>query len=438
MDKKHATFRLRLIYKLIVSYAAIAIFTSAAILYSLAGTYSINTTARDLARNDLVTINIIHKLSESIQAQERNAGKYAILKRVEFKELFERRAQEFLKNLNELEQKGTELNLSSLIESYLTYRATVEKIFIEDTEDTQSLKDAADGVTTAINTVYDDHQTLLAAKIESANLKQTETIKWTLILSSTGIILSILIAVIVIYNISSAIKKLKKATLRIATGDFDYDPRIPPGDEIGELAGDFTRMAAKLKIYERVCLDASPLTRLPGNIAIEDVINRRLKNGEPFAVCYADLDNFKAYNDRYGYIKASDVIKMTAEVLYNAVRKHSDDNAFVGHIGGDDFIMIVPSDQAQPVCETAIQDFHKRIGKHYSPDDIARGAIEGIDRYGVPRVFPIMTISIAVIICQNGEYTSAVDIGRAAADTKANVKNRVGSNYMINRGKNIG
>ena len=113
MDKKHATFRLRLIYKLIVSYAAIAIFTSAAILYSLAGTYSINTTARDLARNDLVTINIIHKLSESIQAQERNAGKYAILKRVEFKELFERRAQEFLKNLNELEQKGTELNLSS-------------------------------------------------------------------------------------------------------------------------------------------------------------------------------------------------------------------------------------------------------------------------------------------------------------------------------------
>lgn len=438
MDKKNAPFRLRLIYKLIFSYAAIAIFTSAAILYSLAGTYSINATARDLARNDLVTINIIHKLSESIQAQERNAGKYAILKRVEFKDLFEQREQEFLKILYQLRRTGTELNLSLLNESYQTYRATVEKVFIDNTEYSQSMKDAADGVTNAINTVYDDHQTLLSAKIESANLKQTKTIKWTLILSTTGIILSVLIAVIFTYNISAALKKLKKATLRIATGDFDYDPRIPPGDEIGDLAGDFTHMAAKLKIYEQVCLDASPLTRLPGNIAIEDVINSRLKNGAPFAVCYADLDNFKAYNDRYGYIKASDVIKMTAEVLYNAVRQHSGDDTFVGHIGGDDFIMIVPSDKAQPVCETAIHDFTDRIRRHYSPDDIERGAIEGIDRYGVPRVFPIMTISIAVIICQNGEYVSAVEIGKAAADTKGNVKTRVGSNYLINRGKNIG
>ncbi|MCC6544808.1 MAG: diguanylate cyclase [Nitrospirae bacterium] len=438
MEKKHVTFRLRLIYKLIISYAAIAIFTSAAVLYSLAGTYSINTTARDLARNDFAIINIIHKLSESIQAQERNAGKYAILKRFEFKDLFERREQEFLKNLNELQKTGTELNLNSLIESYQTYRAEVEKIWTDDAEYSQSLKDAADGVITAINTVYDDHQSLLAAKIEFANLKQTETIKWTLILSSTGIILSILIAVIFTYNISSAINKLKKATLRIATGDFDYDPSIPPGDEIGDLAGDFTRMAAKLKIYEQVCLDASPLTRLPGNIAIEDVINSRLKNGSPFAVCYADLDNFKAYNDRYGYIKASDVIKMTAEVLYDSVSRHSDVNNFVGHIGGDDFIMIVPSDKVKPVCETAIKDFNERIRKYYSPDDAERGSIEGIDRYGVPRVFPIMTISIAVIMCQDGEYTSAVDIGRAAADTKGNVKNRSGSNYMINYGKNIG
>ena len=437
MDKNHATFRLRLIHKLIASYAAIAIFTSAAILYSLAGIYSLNTIARDLAKNDLVIINIIHRLSESIQAQERNAGKYAILKREEFKGLFERREQEFLRNLHELENTYPDLNLVSLNEGYQTYRAAVEEIFTGETEYSQSLKDAADRVTASINTVYNDHQTLLAAKIEAANRKQTETIKWTLVLSSTGIILSIFVAVLFIYNISSAIKKLKKATLRIAEGDFDYNPQIPPGDEIGELAGDFTRMAAKLKVYEQICLDASPLTRLPGNIAIEDVINNGLKKGVPFAVCYADLDNFKAYNDRYGYIKASEVIKMTAEILYNSVREHSDDNAFVGHIGGDDFIMVVPADKAQPVCETTIQDFNERIGVHYVPEDIARGAIEGIDRYGVPRVFPIMTISIAVIICQNGEYSSAVDIARVAADIKGYVKNTAGSNYMINRRKNI-
>lgn len=436
MNKDHPTIRFRLVHKLIASYTAMTLFTLAAIVFSLTGLYSLHRIARDIARNDLVIISSIQQLSGSMQAQERNAGKYAILKRTEFQELFRRRESEFMENLRELERSGRNLDLSPLQSNYQTYRTAVDRMFQGKEEDTQFLKDAADKVTADINTLYNEQRRLLNAKLEAADRKQNSTVRWTFILSFTGFLLAICVAVIFTYNISSAIRKLKRATLRIAEGDFDYDPQISMGDEIGELARDFTRMAAKLKILEQVSLDASPLTRLPGNTAIERALNSRLSTGAPFAVCYADLDNFKAYNDRYGYIKASEVIKMTGEIIDNAVKKNAGNDAFIGHVGGDDFVMVVSSDEAPAVCEAVIQGFSDKIGVHYTPEDISRGGIEGVDRYGVPRLFPIMTISIAVIICQKGEYDSAVDIAKAAADIKEYVKGVAGSNYFINRRKN--
>ena len=194
-------------------------------------------------------------------------------------------------------------------------------------------------------------------------------------------------------------------------------------------------MAARLKVMEQMSLDASPLTRLPGNIAIERVVSRRLADGKPFAVYYADLDNFKAYNDHYGYIKASEVIKITAEVIHQAVRKIADSEAFVGHVGGDDFVIIADSEPAESLCKQIIADFEAEIVNHYSAEDLARGAIEGLDRYGVERVFPIMTISIAVVLCSSGEFSTTTEIAKAAAQIKDHVKGFPGSNYLINRRK---
>ena len=275
----------------------------------------------------------------------------------------------------------------------------------------------------------------MGVKLKSADQKENSTVKWSLILSLTGFILAIAVAALSIFNISSAIAKLKKATHRIAEGDFDYDPQIPAGDEIGELAQDFSRMAERLKVLERMSLDASPLTRLPGNIAIERVLHRRLAGKNPFAFFYADLDNFKAYNDNYGYVQASEVIKISAELIDQAVRKVADSEAFVGHVGGDDFVIIADSEPAELLCKQIIADFDAEISKHYSAEDLARGAIEGIDRYGVPRTFPIMTISIAVVICSSGEFSSATAIAKVAAEIKDYVKGFSGSNYMLNRRK---
>ena len=127
---------------------------------------------------------------------------------------------------------------------------------------------------------------------------------------------------------------------------------------------------------------------------------------------------------------------MAGDIILEAVRDHAEEDALVGHVGGDDFVMVVAQENVIPVCEEVIKEFDERIVTHYTPEDVARGAIKGIDRYGVPRTFPIMTISIAVVICRQGEYDSAIEIARTTAQIKNNVKGKQGSNYMINqRGK---
>lgn len=424
-----------LFQKLLISYSAMALFTMAALLFAILGLFSLNKTAREIAGKDLVFIDSINKLRESIVSQERYAGKYSILKGAELLELFRRREIEFQRTLNNLDKSRHLLDKQSLDNLYADFRQAAAAVFAGKAVNLAPLHNASTNIVSFLDKTYTREQLMLDAKLKSADQKESATVKWSLILSFTGFILAIIVAALSIFNISSAITKLKKATHRIAEGDFDYDPQIPRGDEIGELAQDFSRMAERLKVLEQMSLDASPLTRLPGNIAIERILSSRLIEGKPFAIYYADLDNFKAYNDHYGYVKASEVIKITAEIIHQAVEKVTDSENFVGHIGGDDFIIIADFEPAESICKQIIADFETEIIKHYSAEDLACGAIEGVDRYGVARVFPIMTISIAVVICSKGEFNSTVEIARAAAAIKDHVKGLPGSNYMFNRRK---
>lgn len=429
--------RFTLVQKLVVSYAAMILFTIAALVFSVTGLYSIHKTAREIAQKDFPFFSAATKLRDSLVAQERYAGRYAILKSPEFKKLFQNRETEFLAILEQMQKDNDIQELASLAKEYQDFRKAAYLLFQGNSNGLFTLKVTAENVATSLSNLYANQQNVLSAKLEAADNKEKSTVQWAFALSLTGFTLAICVAAFFIFNISSAINKLKRATLRIAEGDFDFNPQIPPGDEIGDLARDFTRMAARLKVLEQMSLDASPLTRLPGNIAIERVLNQRLQDGDIFAVCYADLDNFKAYNDRYGYIKGSEVIKMTGEIIYEETKRHSDDNAFIGHVGGDDFVMVVTADHATPICEAVIRVFTEKITEHYCAEDVARGAIDGVDRYGVRRIFPIMTISIAVIICQQDEYDSAVEIAKNAAEIKDYVKVTAGSNFLINRRKKI-
>ena len=127
----------------------------------------------------------------------------------------------------------------------------------------------------------------------------------------------------------------------------------------------------------------SPLTGLPGNVQIHAELKKRLANKEPFSVLYVDLDNFKAYNDVYGFLKGDEIIKFTAEVIVSNVHQEIPEGSFVGHIGGDDFVAIIPTTQCDKICQDIISTFDTNVLKFFTPEDIERGYIEVANRKGI-------------------------------------------------------
>jgi len=425
--------RLNLVQKLIASFALIGIFLTIAVVYAIMGLGTMHRMVGDIARNDLPAATSALTLRESMQAQQRAVGRLQIFKQSEYRELYNRQSELFQQTLHTLQQQSGGADLRELTQAFSVYSSLVERMMRGHDVTDAALKRAAERVEKSIEVVRTEQKKILEDKLAAASRREARTSAWALGLALSGVSLALLVSALLVYSFSTSINKLQKATHRIAAGDFDHDPLIPPGDEIGTLSGDFMRMAVRLKELEQLSLDASPLTRLPGNIAIERSINRRLRDRTSFAMCYLDLDNFKSYNDRYGYIKASEILKKTGEVIYEAVKRLNDPDAFVGHIGGDDFVVIIDARLAKAACQEIIARFDEMIPAYYSEEDRAIGAIEGVDRYGVPRIFPIISMSIAALTCQPGAYASAAEIATAAAEVKDRVKESSGSNYIIVR-----
>jgi GGDEF domain-containing protein len=236
-----------------------------------------------------------------------------------------------------------------------------------------------------------------------------------------------------VHQASEIMDRLRRATKHL--GDVVLD-EMTPSEFLSASDGldrEIQEMMLKIKDSQQRYLDASPLTRLPGNLAIEQVLQGKMEQGEKFALCYIDLDDFKAYNDRYGYAKGSDLIKMTGEVLYRAKDEFAETQDFVGHIGGDDFVLITSPDIVEQVCKAIISEFDSLIPDYYHADDLERGFVEGTDRYGVKRRFSIMSISIAVVSDVKRTFTSPIEIAQVATEIKDYVKSLPGSNYLIDR-----
>ncbi|NPV58981.1 MAG: response regulator [Actinobacteria bacterium] len=179
--------------------------------------------------------------------------------------------------------------------------------------------------------------------------------------------------------------------------------------------------------------EASPLTGLPGNRAIEETIEARIRAGARFAVCYVDLDDFKAYNDRYGFHAGSEVIRLTSRVILEALAKYGGEGDFVGHIGGDDFIIVTVMERAPLLAEEIIRLFDAGITEHYDPEDVARGYIVSTDRQGRVNRFPIMSISVAIVHNTYRELDHPGKVAQIAAELKKYAKTMPGSNYVFDR-----
>ena len=179
----------------------------------------------------------------------------------------------------------------------------------------------------------------------------------------------------------------------------------------------------------------SPLTGLPGNIAIEDEISRRFFAGEPIAVCYADLDNFKSYNDRYGFLRGDRAIAYTAEVLREVAACIS--GAFVGHVGGDDFVMVVPAERAEEACRRTIDLFDRGVDGLYDPEDAGRGYIEVEDRQRKAARYPLLTISLGVGSSAEGGFDDYRELVDAATEMKSFAKRLEGSVFALDRRSHV-
>lgn len=179
----------------------------------------------------------------------------------------------------------------------------------------------------------------------------------------------------------------------------------------------------------------SPLTGLPGNVQIQIELKKRLLRKKHFAVLYLDLDNFKEYNDIYGFLAGDEVIKYTAKTIQKVIHQYNLEETFVGHIGGDDFVAIVSETDYEKLSQNIIASFEEGIKKYFSQEDIERGFLEVANRKGIIEQFPLTALSIGVVIVKPGEYNNILEIGEVGAQVKHLAKTQIGSAYAINRRK---
>jgi diguanylate cyclase (GGDEF)-like protein len=183
---------------------------------------------------------------------------------------------------------------------------------------------------------------------------------------------------------------------------------------------------------ERI-VEINPLTRLPGNISINKQIQSRIDAGETFALAYLDIDQFKPFNDKYGFSRGDEVIKVTGRLILNIVKNKQPHYSFVGHIGGDDFIYIMDESLIEEASGEIIDAFDRIISTFYDGEDTVRGCIESKDRQGNVRMFPLMTISIGAATNKYARFSHYGEITEIASRMKTHSKLFKGSSFGMDK-----
>jgi diguanylate cyclase (GGDEF)-like protein len=228
---------------------------------------------------------------------------------------------------------------------------------------------------------------------------------------------------VVLLTVASSVEELVRG---LDAGADDYVTKPFAIEELIARVGSVLRRSKSLR-------ELSPLTGLPGNFRIAEVLQSRIVAGGPLAVIHADLDNFKAFNDHYGFMRGDNVIKFTANTLIDAAMYVDDPTAFVGHVGGDDFIVVMGPERAEAFCKEVIQRFDDGILDFYDPQDAMRGSVEVIDRRGERHAFPIVSISLGVATNLRRSFASEWEASAVASEMKEHAKSETGSSYRVDR-----
>ena len=436
-------YRLRIARKLMLGYSVLLILLVGISVYALFNLNRLNEINNSIVTSDLPVINTSEKMIDVILDQERHAQRYLILKTSDVLKLFWDKQKEF-KQLTERirslpNHKAYPIDQIVSLHTEYNYILSESLGWIEDPASPiakafeKNVKMQQEKIIAVIKGMKDN-----ALRDQSEKTGLTATIgkvafKASAVLCGLGLLFSLTAAFVITRNISGALKKLKFATGMISEGKFDHRPDIRNQDELGDLAQAFVTMAGRLKQLEEMYLDTSPLTRLPGGIAIENVTNKRIAAGTPLAFCLMDIDNFKAYNDHYGYAMGNDVIQATAGMIGEAVAKYGNQDDFIGHIGGDDFVLLTTPDLYPRICQAVIDAFDKTIPDFYDEEDSQRGHIVGENRQGQEVKFPLATLSIAVVTNVKRKFNNHIQYGEVAAEMKEHAKTVAGSVFMVDQ-----
>lgn len=200
----------------------------------------------------------------------------------------------------------------------------------------------------------------------------------------------------------------------------------------------FSPIEARERVHLTLCrasraMDANPLTKLPGNTSIISRIQDLIDRKDNFALAYCDLDHFKSFNDKYGFSRGDEVLMMSARVIVNTIRSFPGVKSFVGHVGGDDFVFIVPADIAEEACQRVVAAFDDIVPHFYDQDDRERECIISTDRQGEVRTFPLMAVSIAVVFNTGGRLKHYGEASAIAMGLKKKAKENPKSSYVLDR-----
>ncbi|HXW69532.1 MAG TPA: GGDEF domain-containing protein [Dissulfurispiraceae bacterium] len=193
-----------------------------------------------------------------------------------------------------------------------------------------------------------------------------------------------------------------------------------------------SRIELSLQRVERA-IEVNPLTGLPGNIQITKQIQKRLNAGDKFALAYADLDFFKPYNDRYGFSRGDEVLKMLGRLILNTVKDRQPHGSFVGHIGGDDIVFIMDCDAVEEASDKIIGYFDSIIPTFYDMEERTKGFIEATDREGQKKVFPLISISIGIVSNDRKHFAHYGEMAEVASEMKKFAKTVKGSCFRVDK-----
>ncbi|MCX7634899.1 MAG: HAMP domain-containing protein [Syntrophales bacterium] len=426
--------------KLLLSYIAMAFLMVLASGYAISRLQDLSRLARHVVHEDFKVLEAAKKMSDILIALESAEKKFLILKDEAMAALFWERSAEFDEQLIILDRHGSR-ETAPLVTKLQTAKKGYDHVFRRETAligqqhyDEASRLSSEEGrpyvetMTAHLQQIQKRVERTIDGRLNDINAESERARGVVTVLTAIGLGIGILVAVVMTVNIARPLRRLERATALVAEGHFDSRMDIQRDDEIGRLAAAFDAMTERLKVLEALRLDASPLTGLPGNRAIEEEIAKRLQEGTVFALCHVDLDNFKPFADNYGYAWASEVIKEVAVILAEVKGEQGDETVFIGHIGGDDFVVI--AERAAALAKAIVTEFDRRVVQYYNEEDRLRGCITARDRQGRERTFPLLSITVSIVTGDGSRYQNPLEMAKQVAMVKNYAKTLPGSNYV--------